>query len=66
MREALALEPRTLFVCASYHIGKERAYFGAAQALGIKVGVRAACVTSLSQQQQAAPWLSLSPFPSVP
>ncbi|PNH05209.1 DNA cross-link repair 1 protein [Tetrabaena socialis] len=37
MREARAEEPSTLFVVAMYHIGKERALFGAAQQLGAKV-----------------------------
>ncbi len=41
MLEALAQEPATLFVVASYHIGKERAYFGAAALVpGCKVGLR--------------------------
>jgi len=39
MREALALEPRTLFLMAAYHIGKEKAFLGAAQQLGCKVWV---------------------------
>jgi hypothetical protein len=38
MRQELAAQPRTLLVVGSYHIGKERAYMGAAQALGLKVG----------------------------
>ena len=37
MRSELAEEPACLFVVGSYHIGKERAYLGAAQALGCKV-----------------------------
>lgn len=37
MREALQEEPGTLFVCSCYSIGKERAYLGAAAALGLKV-----------------------------
>eukprot|EP00198_Chlamydomonas_reinhardtii_P013635 XP_001702972.1 predicted protein [Chlamydomonas reinhardtii] len=37
MREAVAEEPATLFVVAAYHIGKERAFLGAAQQLGAKV-----------------------------
>lgn len=37
MREALQEEPDTLLVVSSYHIGKERAYLGAAAALGLKV-----------------------------
>lgn len=32
-------EPRTLFVFMSYHIGKERAYFGAAEICNLKVYV---------------------------
>ncbi|KXZ47403.1 hypothetical protein GPECTOR_35g841 [Gonium pectorale] len=37
MRDALAEEPRTLFLLAAYHIGKERCFLGAAQQLGAKV-----------------------------
>lgn len=37
MSEALHEEPDTLMVVSSYHIGKERAYLGAAAALGLKV-----------------------------
>jgi len=37
MREAYAEERKTLFVVGSYHIGKERAFFGAARALGFKI-----------------------------
>lgn len=37
MREAHAAERKTLFVVGSYHIGKERAFFGAARALGFKI-----------------------------
>ncbi|KAG2493449.1 hypothetical protein HYH03_008267 [Edaphochlamys debaryana] len=37
MRSALAEEPRTLFLVGAYHIGKERAFLGAAQALGTQV-----------------------------
>jgi DNA cross-link repair 1A protein len=37
MREALQDEPETLLVVSSYHIGKERAYLGAAAALGLQV-----------------------------
>ena len=37
MREAHAEERKTLFVVGSYHIGKERAFFGAARALGFRV-----------------------------
>jgi hypothetical protein len=40
MRELLVEEPATLFVVGSYHIGKERAYLGAAQALGMQVGIQ--------------------------
>ena len=40
MREAVAEEPATLFVVAAYHIGKERAFLGAAQQLGAKVRPR--------------------------
>ena len=37
MEEAYAAEPSTLFVIGSYHIGKERAFFSAAQALGFRI-----------------------------
>lgn len=42
MREAHAEERKTLFVVGSYHIGKERAFFGAARALGFKIWCHAA------------------------
>jgi len=38
MREALLDEPETLLVVSCYHIGKERAFLGAAGSLGLKVG----------------------------
>lgn len=34
MQEEMTREPATLFVVSCYHIGKERAVFGAAHALG--------------------------------
>ncbi|GFR43606.1 hypothetical protein Agub_g4703, partial [Astrephomene gubernaculifera] len=37
MRDALLEEPRTVFLLAAYHIGKERAFLEAAQELGAKV-----------------------------
>ena len=37
MRTELAARARTLFVVGSYRIGKERAYLGAARALGWRV-----------------------------
>lgn len=37
MRAAYAEEPKTLFVVGAYHIGKERAFFGAAKALDFKI-----------------------------
>ena len=37
MKEAHAAEPSTLFVIGSYHIGKERAFFSAAHALGFRI-----------------------------
>ncbi|GIL70372.1 hypothetical protein Vretimale_3538 [Volvox reticuliferus] len=37
MRNALAEEPQTVFVVAAYHIGKERAFLGAAQQLCVRV-----------------------------
>lgn len=42
MRESYAEERKTLFVVGSYHIGKERAFFGAARALGFKIWCHAA------------------------
>ena len=42
MRDAHAEERKTLFVVGSYHIGKERAFFGAARALGFKIWCHAA------------------------
>lgn len=42
MREAHAAERKTLFVVGSYHIGKERAFFGAARAVGFKIWCHAA------------------------
>ena len=42
MREAHAAERKTLFVVGSYHIGKERAFFGAARAMGLKIWCHAA------------------------
>jgi DNA cross-link repair 1A protein len=46
MRAELAEEAACLFVVGSYHIGKERAYLGAAQALGCKVRQRAAAAAT--------------------
>jgi DNA cross-link repair 1A protein len=37
MRDELLRQPATLFLVGAYHIGKERAIFGAAQALGLRV-----------------------------
>lgn len=54
MREALQEEPDTLLVVSSYHIGKERAYLGAAAALGLKVYVPPA-------KQRVLQLLDLSP-----
>lgn len=50
MCEAHAEERKTLFVVGSYHIGKERAFFGAARALGFKIWCHAA-------KKQVAPYL---------
>jgi len=41
MTKHRAQEPRTLFVMGSYRIGKERAYLGAAKALGYRCHVNA-------------------------
>ena len=38
LRQLLAEQPATLILMSSYHIGKERAYFAAAEALNLKVG----------------------------
>jgi hypothetical protein len=48
MHAELAEEAACLFVVGSYHIGKERAYLGAAQALGCKVR-QAAAVTATAR-----------------
>ncbi|EFJ50929.1 hypothetical protein VOLCADRAFT_120549, partial [Volvox carteri f. nagariensis] len=37
MRDALVAEPQTVFLVATYHIGKERAFLGAAQQLHARV-----------------------------
>lgn len=42
MRSTHRQRPSTLFLVGSYHIGKERAYLGAAAALGWKVWAPAA------------------------
>ena len=42
MKAARRKNPATLFVVGSYHIGKERAYLGAAAELGWKVWCPAA------------------------
>lgn len=41
MSKHAAQEPQTLFVMGSYRIGKERAYLGAAKALGYRCHVNA-------------------------
>lgn len=41
MREQHKAHPGTLFIMGSYRIGKERAYLGAARALGWRVHVNA-------------------------
>ena len=41
MRKERKAHPHTLFIVGSYRIGKERAYLGAAKALGWKVYVNA-------------------------
>ena len=41
MRQESKVHPDTLFIVGSYRIGKERAYLGAAKALGWKVHVNA-------------------------
>ncbi len=49
----------TLFVCSSYHIGKERAYFGAAQILNWKVWVPKSKRKTLKVLDLATSWLEL-------
>ena len=41
MTKHISQEPRTLFVMGSYRIGKERAYLGAAKAMGFRCHVNA-------------------------
>ena len=41
MSKHAAQEPQTLFIMGSYRIGKERAYLGAAKALGFRCHVNA-------------------------
>lgn len=41
MKQEAKARPGTLFIMGSYRIGKERAYLGAAKALGWKVHVNA-------------------------
>lgn len=59
--EAAAAVPQgsTLFVCSSYHIGKERAYFGAAAALGWRVWVPPAKRRVLGLLGLPSEWMSL-------
>ena len=58
-REELAREPRTLVVCSSYHIGKERAFFGVAEALGCRVFVTPRKARTLRLLQLPPRWLAL-------
>lgn len=51
--------PETLFVCSSYHIGKERAYFGAATALGWKIWVPPTKQRVLSLLSLPQEWMDL-------
>ncbi len=41
MTKHMSQEPQTLFVMGSYRIGKERAYLGAAKAMGFRCHVNA-------------------------
>ena len=41
MTKHIVQEPQTLFVMGSYRIGKERAYLGAAKAMGFRCHVNA-------------------------
>jgi DNA cross-link repair 1A protein len=54
-----AAQPHTLFVCTSYHIGKERAYLGAAHALGWRVWVPPAKRRVLNLLGLPSTWMAL-------
>ena len=52
-------DPGTLFACSSYHIGKERAYFGAAAALQWKIWVTPAKRRVLNMLHLPKEWMEL-------
>ena len=56
MRKSIQEEPKTLFVVGAYHIGKERAFLGAAKVLNWPVWVNPAKMrVSLSGNVQPLP-----------
>jgi DNA cross-link repair 1A protein len=59
MRQGSIEDPATLFVCMSYHIGKERAYFGAALILGWKIWVSPAKRKTLQLLDLPSTWMAL-------
>jgi DNA cross-link repair 1A protein len=59
MRAEAAAHPDTLFLCAAYHIGKERAYFGAAAALGWRVWAPPAKRATLRRLALPPAWAAL-------
>jgi hypothetical protein len=59
MRAEAAAHPDTLFLCAAYHIGKERAYFGAAAALGWRVWAPSAKRATLRRLALPPAWAAL-------
>lgn len=59
LREEHTTHPNTLFVCMSYHIGKERAYFGAADALDWKIWAPDAKCEVLRLLDLPSRWLSM-------
>ncbi|GBF99590.1 DNA cross-link repair protein [Raphidocelis subcapitata] len=58
-REELAREPSTLLVCSAYHVGKERAFFGIALALGLKVWCSPAKMRTLHALRLPEAWTAL-------
>jgi len=59
LKQEYDAHPSTLFVCSSYHVGKERAYFGAAHLLGFKVWVEPAKRRILRLLDLPPNWLAL-------
>lgn len=58
-QDEIHAEPMTLFVCMSYHIGKERAYFGLATAMGWKVWCSASKRRTLRLLDLPESWMAL-------